>query len=196
MTPSSGHTVVIVPGLRGHVENHWQTILAARIPGTRTVSPSSDGNLRLDERLAALDETLATVPGRAILVAHSAGVLTTVHWARRHRDTERIAGALLATPPNFDAPLPAGYPSPDTLAELGWTPTPRGPLPFQSVVACSVNDPLADFADVTKLADSWGSRLVNLGEVGHLNPGSGYGEWPAAIELINDLAAAAPPVGP
>ncbi|SDD23939.1 RBBP9/YdeN family alpha/beta hydrolase [Rhodococcus tukisamuensis] len=196
MTHSGEFTIVIVPGLRGHVEDHWQTILAAGIPGTRTVAPSNDGSLRLDERLAALDETLATVPGRAILVAHSAGVLTSVHWAQGHPNTERIAGALLATPPNFDTPLPAGYPSPDTLAELGWTPTPRGPLPFPSIVAGSLDDPLADYADVTRLADSWGSRLVNLGEVGHLNPASGYGEWPAAVELINELISAAAPVGP
>lgn len=196
MTLAGGLTVVIVPGLRGHVDDHWQTILATRIAGTRTVPPSSDSSLSLDERLAALDETLATVSGRIILVAHSAGVLTTVHWAQRHPDTERIAGALLATPPNFDTPLPAGYPSPDTLAELGWTPTPRGPLPFSSVVAASLNDPLAEYADVTRLADSWGSRLVNLGEVGHLNPASGYGEWPAAIELIEELAAAATTVDP
>ncbi|MFF4684996.1 alpha/beta hydrolase [Streptomyces sp. NPDC001307] len=36
-------------------------------------------------------------------------------------------------------------------------------------------------------ARSWGSRLVELGAVGHLNPASGYGEWPLAEELIRML---------
>jgi uncharacterized protein len=39
-----------------------------------------------------------------------------------------------------------------------------------------------------ELARCWGSRLVELGEVGHLNPASGYGEWPRAEELIRELA--------
>ena len=29
-----------------------------------------------------------------------------------------------------------------------------------------------------------GSRVVDLGGVGHLNPASGYGEWPRAEALI------------
>ena len=41
------------------------------------------------------------------------------------------------------------------------------------------------------LARSWGSRLVDLGEVGHLNPASGYGEWPRAEALIAELGAMA-----
>ena len=35
----SDATVVLVPGLRGHVEDHWQTRLAASLPGARTVPP-------------------------------------------------------------------------------------------------------------------------------------------------------------
>ncbi|QSE93734.1 alpha/beta hydrolase [Rhodococcus pseudokoreensis] len=194
-TNESGPTIVIVPGLRGHVEEHWQTILATTIAGTLTVPVSSDSNASLDDRMAALDETLAAVPGRALLVAHSAGVVITAHWAQRHPGTDRIAGALLAAPPDLEAPLPAGNLSPQALTELGWTPVPRGPLPFPSIVAAGTNDPLASYAAVARLADAWGSRLVNLGEVGHLNPASGYGEWPAAVELIEELTAAAATVG-
>ena len=32
MMPRETHTIVIVPGLRGHVEDHWQTLLAAKLP--------------------------------------------------------------------------------------------------------------------------------------------------------------------
>ncbi len=39
------------------------------------------------------------------------------------------------------------------------------------------------------MAQGWGSRLVDLGEVGHLNPASGYGEWPGAQAFIDELSA-------
>ena len=35
----SDATVVLVPGLRGHVEDHWQTHLAASLPSARLVPP-------------------------------------------------------------------------------------------------------------------------------------------------------------
>ena len=35
----SAATVVLVPGLRGHVEDHWQTRLAAAMPEARMVTP-------------------------------------------------------------------------------------------------------------------------------------------------------------
>jgi predicted alpha/beta hydrolase family esterase len=44
---------------------------------------------------------------------------------------------------------------------------------------------------VISLARAWGSRLVDLGEVGHLNPASGFGEWPRALSLIDELACGA-----
>jgi hypothetical protein len=58
-------------------------------------------------------------------------------------------------------------------------------------VAASRNDPLSSFERVAGLARDWGSRLADLGEVGHLNPASGYGEWPAARAFIDELAGAA-----
>ncbi len=35
----SGATVLIVPGLRDHVAEHWQTVLATRLTRVRTVPP-------------------------------------------------------------------------------------------------------------------------------------------------------------
>jgi predicted alpha/beta hydrolase family esterase len=54
-------------------------------------------------------------------------------------------------------------------------------------VAASRNDPLARFERVEAMAADWGSLLVDLGEAGHLNPASGYGEWPGAYALIAEL---------
>ncbi|MFI1439702.1 RBBP9/YdeN family alpha/beta hydrolase [Streptomyces fructofermentans] len=182
-------TVVIVPGLRSHVPDHWQTLLADRLTEAGrtvlTVPPLTRDPLSLEARVAALDDVVARAGGPVLLVAHSAGVLITVHWAQRH--TAEVAGALLAAPPDFGTPLPEGYPTPEDLDKHGWTPVPRDPLPFPSIVAAGSNDPLASFDEVAALADDWGSRLVALGEVGHLNPASGHGEWSRAEILVRAL---------
>ncbi|MER7841935.1 alpha/beta fold hydrolase [Streptomyces sp. NPDC096040] len=189
MSLAAEPTVVIVPGLRDHVRDHWQTLLAERLAEAgrvvRTVPPLERERLSLEAQVGNLAAALAPLHGPILLVAHSAGVMTTVHWAQRHRADVR--GALLATPPDFETPLPAGYPTGVELAAHGWTPVPRKPLPFPSVVAASANDPLGAPECVAELARSWDSRLVELGAVGHLNPASGYGEWPLAEELIRIL---------
>ncbi|WP_434034761.1 RBBP9/YdeN family alpha/beta hydrolase [Cupriavidus sp. a3] len=178
-------TILIVPGLRDHVAEHWQTLLEAKLTNAASVPPLEQDKLSCAARVAAIDEVYGRIKGPVILVAHSAGVMIAVHWARQYR--RRIHGALLATPPDFETPLPAGHTTQDELACNGWLPIPRQALPFPSIVAASRNDPLARFDRVTEMAADWGSRLVDLGEVGHLNPSAGFGEWPAAEELVREL---------
>jgi predicted alpha/beta hydrolase family esterase len=180
-------TVLIVPGLRDHVDDHWQTLLAARLDRVRTVPPMGRDNLDRAARVRAIEQTAAGIDGPAIVVAHSGGTITVAHWARETRC--HIVGALLATPPDFEWPMPPGFPTTYALQAGGWLPVPTEPLPFPSIVAASRNDPLAPYDRVISLAAAWGSRLVDLGEVGHLNPASGFGEWPRAVSLIDELSA-------
>jgi predicted alpha/beta hydrolase family esterase len=181
-------TVLIVPGLRDHVADHWQTLLQASLPGSRAVPPLMENALSLRARVEAIDAQIARIDGPVVLVAHSAGVLMTVHWAARHGNANgKVRGALLATPPDLEADWPAKYPSPATLAQHGWSPMPGGPLPFATIVAASSTDPLAGLQPVRAMAAGWGSELVELGDVGHLNPACGYGPWPMAAELLARL---------
>jgi len=186
----SAPTVVIVPGLRGDAPAHWQELYAARTPGTVTVGfPPKDRWHDLHARTALIEDAVADVNGSVILLAHSAGVLATVHWARTHgTSTASVIGAVLATPPDFDVVWPAPHPRPAELAAEGWAPIPRSRLPFPSVLAASRNDPLARMRTSAGLAEVWGSRLVDLGDAGHLNPASGFGEWPLVDDLIAEIA--------
>jgi predicted alpha/beta hydrolase family esterase len=185
-------TVVIVPGLRGQVAEHWQTLLAEALASagrvTCTVPPLTRDALSREARVAALEGVMSTISGAVVLIAHSAGCITTAHWAQRHR-TGQVRGALLATPPDLDTPMHEPHPSPELLREGGWLPVPRTPLPFPSIVAASSDDPLASLDVVVELAKDWGSRLVEIGAVGHLNPASGYGSWPRAEEFLRELDA-------
>jgi predicted alpha/beta hydrolase family esterase len=179
--------VLIVPGLRDHVPEHWQTLLEQRLPNAVSVPRMESDKLSCAAWVAKLDESLARLGEPPILVAHSAGVMIVAHWAQKH--DRPIRGALLATPPDFESPLPEGYPTPQTLRQNGWLPIPRARLPFPSIVAASTNDPLGRIEQIAALASAWGSRFVDLGDVGHLNPASGHGEWPQAQEFIRELAA-------
>jgi uncharacterized protein len=183
----SGATVLIVPGLRDDVAEHWQTLLGARLPRVRTVPPMGREDLDCAKRCDAIEQAAQAVEGPLVIVAHSGGVVMLAHWALTTR--RPVLGALLATPPDFERPMPDGYPSIAALEAGGWLPVPRTRLPFPSIVAASRNDPLGAFDRVAELARGWGSRLVDLGSVGHLNPASGFGEWPMAESLISELEA-------
>lgn len=182
-------TVLIVPGLRDHVDAHWQTLLAAQLPAVRTVPPMGRSGAGLDcaARVNAIEQEAARIDGPIVVVAHSGGCAMLAHWAAQ--TSRPVKGALLATPPDLEQPMPEGYPPLQALRDGGWLPVPQRPLPFPSIVAASRNDPLARFEQVQQMAHQWGSTLVDLGEVGHLNPASGFGPWPRALEFIAELSA-------
>lgn len=187
---STEPAILIIPGLRDHVAEHWQTLLADKLAATRavhTVPPLEHDKLSCAARVQAIQNALEKIEGPVVLVAHSGGVIMLAHWAQKFR-RDNIVGALLAAPADLETPLPAGYPTREALQENGWLPLPRAPLPFRSIVAASSNDPLAALPRVEQLARDWSSECVHVGAVGHLNPASGFGEWPQAKELITELS--------
>ena len=74
-------TVLIVPGLREHVPNHWQTLLAAKLPKVLSVAPLEHDKLSCAARVNAIERAMATLEGPVIIVAHSAGAIMVAHWA-------------------------------------------------------------------------------------------------------------------
>ena len=186
------HTVLIVPGLREHVAEHWQTLLAAKQPRVRSVPPLERDKLSCAARVEAVERAVLDIDGPVIIVAHSAGVMMVAHWATSHA-AQRVCGALLAAPADLETPMPAPYPTIDALRSNGWLPVPRETLPFPSIVAASSNDPLTRLSRAREFAKSWGSRFVELGPVGHLNPASGHGPWPLADELLRELSVSPQP---
>jgi predicted alpha/beta hydrolase family esterase len=184
-------TVLIVPGLRDAVAQHWQTLLEARLRAAgrpvASVPPMGREDLDCARRVMAIERSARAVEGPIVIVAHSGGCIMVAHWARK--TVRAVQGALLATPPDFEQVMPEGFPRLEALRAGGWLPVPRQRLPFPSLVAISRDDPLGRVERVADLARDWGATTVDLGEVGHLNPASGFGEWPAAEVLIDQLGA-------
>lgn len=182
-------TILIIPGLRDHVPDHWQTHLASRLAPAhtvRTIAPLEHDKMSCAARVQAIESNLQAIEGPVIAVAHSAGSIMLVHWARQYRRAN--LSAILVTPADLEHPLPPGYPTMQVLQANGWLPLPMERLSFPSIVAASTNDPLARFERVKVMADQWGADFVNVGAVGHLNPASGYGPWPQANALIQHFA--------
>lgn len=193
--------ILIVPGLRDAAPQHWQTLLAedlrAHGADVHVVPPMGRDTLDLASRVVAIERAVAAMDapaGSVRIIAHSGGCIMLAHWALGTLNggavpasAAKIGAALLATPPDFDTPMPEGYPSLDALRAGGWLPVPRRPLPFASLIAASQNDPLASYRAVQAMALIWGSRIQDLGCVGHLNPASGFGPFPQALALLRQL---------
>ncbi len=180
-------TVLIVPGLRDEAPGHWQALLAQELDAVVCLPALGRQNIDLAARVAAIDSAVRAIEGPVIVVAHSGGAVAAAHWARR-TEAKNVLGALLATPPTFATPLGPEYPPLEQFEQSGWLPLPQGTLPFRTIVAASRNDALGSYEQVAELARRWGAELVDLGEVGHLNPASGYGPWPGARALIERIA--------
>jgi predicted alpha/beta hydrolase family esterase len=184
-------TCLIIPGLRDESPDHWQTLLHSELQAkgvrVQSIAPIGKHQLSCLARIQALDKAVETIEGSIVLIAHSGACMTVAHWVQQGASGARIKGALLAVPPDFEQELPSPYPSLAQLKAHDWLPTPRMKLPFRSIVACSDNDPLAKIERVRELAAQWSAQTVELGSVGHLNPASGFGHWPKATELIEEL---------
>lgn len=128
--------------------------------------------------MAALHSTISEDDEPAVLIAHSAGCITTVAWAARH--VGPVRAALLVTPPFIDGL------EPDDPSDIPWL-APRGRLPFPATVVASRTDPYTTFEQFEHYADDWGAELFDAGEVGHLDTASGFGPWPDGERLLSAL---------
>jgi predicted alpha/beta hydrolase family esterase len=70
---------------------------------------------------------------------------------------------------------------------MDFSPAPRQPLPFPTILVASRNDPYASFDTASGLAEAWGSQLVDVGRAGHINAESGLGIWEQGVALLETL---------
>ena len=179
-------TILVVPGVGDSGPEHWQSLMERAHPHARRVVQDDWSYPVRADWVACLARALDAIDGPVVLVGHSAGSVTIVHWAAGYAHHGGIRGALLVAPADLETELPDGTPV-DFLEDAGWIPCPRKPLPFASVVVASTNDPYATFERSGELARAWGSRLVRVENGGHLNADAGFGPWPLADELLEEL---------
>ena len=164
--------IIIVQGLFDSGVAHWQTIWGRAHPEYRRVQQRNWNQPDLAAWSEVIDGELNEDETPAILVAHSFGCLAAV--ASAVRNPGRVAAALLVAPAN---PARFGIEHALHVAQL----------PFPSVLVASRNDPWLSYDVAAGLARAWGSRLVDLGDAGHVNADSGYGAWPEGERLMFEI---------
>ncbi len=171
---------LLVPGRGIPLPQHWLSRWADEHPEYRWAPRPPGPPFLLDERVAALHEAVMADDEPAVLIAHSAGCITTVVWAARHAGP--VQAALLVTPPYID---PARPPVPGS--DLAHGIVSREKLPFRTVLVASRTDPYTTFAQFEQYAADWGAELFDAGDAGHIETASGHGPWPDGERLAAAL---------
>jgi predicted alpha/beta hydrolase family esterase len=171
--------ILLLPGWQNSGPEHWQSRWETLYGDARVEQHDWMRPLRGDW-IARLEDVLLAQSGPSILVAHSLGCLLAVAWASHSRHPHLVMGALLVAPPDPDLPqLQAALTS--------WSPVPMLPLPFQSLLLASQDDPYCSTARARGYAAAWGSEFIDYGARGHINAESGLGDWPQGRSLLARL---------
>ena len=170
---------LILPGLNGSDEGHWQWYWQKDHANARVVVQDDWSRPSLDCWVANVEKALEQ-EGEAYLVAHSLGCLVAAKLAARN-SAHRVKAALLVAPsdPEITDGLHPGSISFGRLED--------GRLPFPNVVVGSLNDHYMPIDKLTSLGEKWQANIVNLGMAGHINIASGFGRWSAGYGLMDAL---------
>lgn len=179
-----GADILVVPGYRGSGPAHWQSWMQELLPGARRLGGVDWQSPRIAQWSREVAGEIDAARAPLWIVAHSFGCLAAVAAAAGRE--ERVGGLMLVAPAD-----------PERFAEAGCRDTtdpnapqsiarhlPVGVLNVPSLVVASTNDPWLR-VDLARLwARRWGSQFIDAGPVGHINVDSGFGPWPAGLELF------------
>lgn len=177
-------TTLIIPGLDGSRDGHWQQWWLDNDPSARLLSLSELHHPVPAEWEQELLSAIMSHPG-ATLVGHSLGAVLVARVLTRWPNLDVKAALLVA--PAEDPSHPRAKP---------FTPLPEMRLRVPSTVVASRNDPWMSFTRAKTLAGLWGSRFVDLGMAGHINIEAGFGPWPLGLALRDEVLERASSVHP
>lgn len=170
--------ILTLPGYGSSGANHWQTLWEKEHSFTR-IEQRDWTTPTCDEWVETIDHEISKRDtDNVIVVAHSLACIAMAFWVERYN--RYIKGALLVAPCDTEAPTaPPGI--------VGFDPIPEVEFPFPTILVTSLNDSYTSYERAEAFADCWGSKLINIGNAGHINPRSGYGRWHWGIELLKQL---------
>lgn len=171
---------LILPGLNGSSDSHWQRIWARECPDCEVVEQENWSCPDLDEWRATVERRLASLSDGVHLVAHSLGCILAANLARSTQ-AQKIRSAFLVAPCDMQM-VETLHPCAVHRGEVSDT-----PLPFPSLVVGSTNDPYMTTETLLRQADIWGSEARVLGSVGHINVASGFGRWRTGYHMFADF---------
>jgi len=169
----------IIPGYGGSGPEHWQTYFERLGDNfTRIVQRDWDAP-NIQEWADNIDKAISDYhPENVVLVSHSLGCPTLAYWAKYYQ--RKIKGALLVAPPNVGLLQ-------EKLKVSLFESIPTEKINFKTIVVASTNDQWATIEKAQDYAENWGSDFVNIGDAGHINDLSGFGEWTQGQEILKRL---------
>lgn len=170
--------VLTFPGIGNSGPDHWQSLWEQTNPHFVRISQRDWDNPQCEEWVANLESTVQRLGPSVVIAAHSLACLAVAHWAAKAHSP--IKGALLVAVPDPEGP---SFPA----EAKGFSPLPKKRFSFPSIVVASTDDPYGSITHAQACSTAWGSRLFNIGTAGHINAGSGLGQWPEGYELLQQL---------
>lgn len=172
--------IIILPGIGGSGQSHWQTRWENKNPQMRRFRPSDWDLPDLTDWMSALDRAISAATSPPLLVAHSLACLLVAHW--QHVSALPVAGAFLVAVPDLESDL---FP---TEANSFANP-PARKFRFPSLIVASANDPYGTVNYSRQRSRQWGSGIVEIGSFGHINGQSGLEDWPYGMSLLTSFMA-------
>lgn len=170
--------VLVLAGIHDSGPEHWQSRWLQAHPGWQKLQHTDWHQPDCHRWCEELEAAVAQMEPGVTLVAHSLACLMVAHWAQSTR--QQPHAALLVSVPDPDGPA-----FPAEARHFG--PLPGSPLPFRSLIVASRNDPYGTSTHMQRCAQAWGSQLVEVGELGHINTSSPIGDWPQGLALLHTL---------
>lgn len=170
---------LIVPGLGNSGPEHWQSFLENSGSDFIRIQQQDWEAPACEDWITTIDLEVSKYPlSSVVLIGHSMGCTAIAHWARKYQ--KEIKGALLVAPSDLEAPV---Y----TFEATGFTPIPQEKFNFKTIVVGSENDEWVSLDRARFFAANWGSEFISLGQAGHINVASGYGDWKEGLEILKKL---------
>lgn len=177
-------TILIVPGYGDSGPRHWQGVWLVHFPNAVKVIQKDWINIDRHKWVQMLDSAIRLALQPIILVGHSLGCSTILHWINTKESKQsihKIKGALLVALPD---PNSEAY---RALSIKEFDPLPLDKLPFPSILVTSEDDPFLSAEQGHYFADRLGSEYINIGKRKHIGEDSGLGEWKEGKALLKKL---------
>lgn len=172
--------ILIAPGLGNSGPEHWQRRWGARMKTSRFIEQADWDAPLLTDWVDRIYQEVRVSTRPVVLIGHSLSVAAIVHTAQLRLKDDKVRGAFLVSPPDFE-----GEAIPDEARPFGNVPT--DPLPFPSMVIVSTSDPLVSVDRGRGFAADWGADFQLAGDAGHINADSGHGPWPEGLLMLGEL---------
>ncbi len=163
--------LLIVPDHGDADDDHWQSRWQRKLSTARRVMQDDWHSPNRDQWVARIVEAVTAATRPAVFLAHGLGVAAVAQAAARLQAGSVVAGFFVAMSDAEEGAVPDGV-------DPAFGSLTRDPLPFPSMLIASRSDPACSYDRADGFGHSWGSFVIDAGDVGHIDSTSGHGPWP------------------